>query len=127
MKDIGIIGSSDGPTSIYVSSKSEDFWQSGGIVEENYNVQTLAEVDIDELKAMEKDKLNNTIELVLEDDFNARLDSRTLGENLDSGVKIMGLGMLAVFGVLTILYIVIKIMGQFAKQKNDKDNSDEKN
>ena len=128
MKDIGIIGSADGPTSIYVSSKSEDFWKSGGIVEENDDVQSIDEVEQDsnELEDMEN-KLNSQIEPVIEDDINARLDSKTLGENLDSGFKIMGLGMLAVFGVLTILYIIIKIMGQFAKQKKDKENSDETN
>ena len=45
-----------------------------------------------------------------------------MAENLDSGIKIMGLGMVAVFGVLTVLYIIVKIMGLFAKgkEKNEK-------
>lgn len=79
MKDIGIIGSADGPTSIIVSE----------------SVENIEEFDLD-----------------------ARLDSKSIQENLDSGVKIMGIGMAAVFGVLTILYIIIKIMGAFAKGKN---------
>ena len=83
MKDIGIIGSSDGPTSIYVNDTTE--------------------------------------EVIINNDITKELDGRTLGENLDDGVKIMGIGMIAVFGVLTILYLVIKFMGLFAKSKNDKE------
>ena len=45
------------------------------------------------------------------------LNSKTMMENLEAGVKIMGVGMASVFGVLTILYIAVKIMGQFAKGK----------
>ena len=52
--------------------------------------------------------------------INDELNSRTMTENFDAGFKIMGIGMIAVFGVLTILYIVIKVMGQFAKGKDDK-------
>ena len=114
MKDIGIIGSADGPTAVYVSSDSPEFWKSGGIVEENDIVET---VNIED----------GTEEILVDKDINLELDNRTLGENLDSGIKIMGLGMAAVFGVLTILYVVIKIMGQFAKQNKDKENNNEKN
>ena len=97
MKDIGIIGSSDGPTSIYISDNTENL-----------------EKNIDAAETRE--------EVLLNSDVNDILNSRTMGENLDSGVKIMGLGMIAVFGVLTVLYIVIKIMGQFAKSSKDKEN-----
>ena len=45
------------------------------------------------------------------------LNSKTMMENLEAGMKIMGIGMASVFGVLTILYIAVKIMGQFAKGK----------
>lgn len=45
------------------------------------------------------------------------LNSKTMMENLDAGLKIMGIGMASVFGVLTILYIAVKIMGYFAKGK----------
>ena len=38
-------------------------------------------------------------------------------ENLEAGLKIMSIGMASVFGVLTILYIAVKIMGHFAKGK----------
>lgn len=85
MDTTNIIGSSDGPTSIYVAEK---------------------EVKVEES--------------IVTTDINDELNSRTMAENFDSGIKIMGLGMVAVFGVLTILYIVIKIMGQFAKGKEDK-------
>ena len=44
----------------------------------------------------------------------------TMEENLNAGLKIMGAGMAAVFAVLTILYLVIKIMGHFATSKEDK-------
>ena len=80
-----IIGSSDGPTSIYVAEK--------------------------------EDKVEESI---VTNDINDELNSRTMAENFDAGIKIMGIGMIAVFGVLTILYIVIKIMGHFAKGKEDK-------
>ena len=116
MKDVGIIGSADGPTAIFVSKSDneEAFWKSGGIIEEN-----------DEVTELNKDEVVEevTIDTSIED----KLNSKTLGENFDAGFKIMGLGMVAVFGVLTMLYIVIKIMGQFAKQKDDKDSSNEKN
>jgi len=104
MKDIGIIGSSDGPTSIYVSSNDENFLRSGGIVIEDLQV--------------DEDPIEGMIQEVSIDEI---LGSKTLGENLDSGVKIMGLGMVAVFGVLTVLYLVVKIMGQFAKGKKDEE------
>ena len=97
MKDIGIIGSSDGPTAIYVDSED----------------MTIAR----ERPPTEKEYL--TVE--------EKLDAKTLPENLNSGFKIMGLGMVAVFGVLTALYIVVKIMGMFAKTNKDKDSSNEKN
>ena len=45
------------------------------------------------------------------------LNSKTMMENLEAGVKIMSIGMASVFGVLTILYIAVKIMGHFAKGK----------
>ena len=45
------------------------------------------------------------------------LNSKTMMENLEAGMKIMGIGMASVFGVLTILYIAVKIMGYFAKGK----------
>ena len=111
MKDVGIIGSSDGPTAIFVSSKDENFLKSGGIVPDD-----MIEVNVEE--SIETDEI-----LTIEE----KLEAKTLPENLESGIKIMGLGMVAVFGVLTALYIVVKIMGQFAKQKNDKENSDETN
>lgn len=56
------------------------------------------------------------------EDINVILNSRTMEENFDAGFKIMGLGMVAVFGVLTILYIAIKIMGHFAKGDNNEKN-----
>ena len=113
MKDIGIIGSSDGPTSIYISSNDENFLRSGGIVPENDESQINLEAESD---------LDNTIEEVIVDkDINEILDSKTFGENLEAGVKIMGIGMAAVFGVLTILYLVVKIMGHFAKGKKDEE------
>jgi len=116
MKDIGIIGSADGPTAVYVSASDENFWQSGGVVEENImgeNTESISENNVD------------NEEILVDSSINEILDSKTLSENLNAGLKIMGIGMVAVFGVLTILYIVIKIMGHFAKQK--KDNSNEKN
>ena len=82
---IGIIGSADGPTAIYVSEAKD-----------------------------------NIEEGIVTKDINDELNSRTMAENFDAGFKIMGIGMIAVFGVLTILYIVIKIMGHFAKGKDDK-------
>ena len=119
MKDIGIIGSADGPTSIYVSSNDENFWQSGGIVPEDEEANSVQEFDISENS---QNELDNTIEeIVVDENINAILDSKTLGENLDAGVKIMGIGMVAVFGVLNILYLVVKIMGQFAKGKKDEE------
>lgn len=122
MKDIGIIGSSDGPTSIFVSSDDENFFKSGGIIDEENDSGRNINGDIS------NDNIENIHEEVLIDtSINDKLNSKSLVENLDSGVKIMGLGMLAVFGVLTILYIVIKIMGQFAKQSKDKENDNEKN
>ena len=93
MKDIGIIGSADGPTSVLVSSENE-----------------IEIINMSESPAEEKEYL--TVE--------EKINSKTLAENLDSGIKIMGIGMIAVFGVLTILYLVIKVMGQFAKGKDDK-------
>lgn len=85
IESIGIIGSADGPTSVYVA-----------------------------------ESVNNTEESIVTTDINDELNSRTMAENFDAGFKIMGIGMIAVFGVLTILYIVIKIMGHFAKGKDDK-------
>jgi len=41
--------------------------------------------------------------------------------NFESGFKIMGLGMAAVFGVLAILYVVIKILGLLARVEIKKD------
>ena len=35
--------------------------------------------------------------------------------NFQSGFQIMGLGMAAVFGVLAILYVVIKVLGLLAR------------
>lgn len=119
MKDVGIIGSADGPTAIFVSKSDneEAFWKSGGIIEENDEVTELINDEV--VKTAEEVTIDTNIEELL--------NSKTLGENFDAGFKIMGLGMVAVFGVLTMLYIVIKIMGQFAKQKDDKDSSNEKN
>ena len=116
MKDIGIIGSADGPTAIYVSSKDENFLKSGGIVpEENGSNETTTE------GAVENKIDNATEEIIVDNNINEILDSKTLGENLDAGFKIMGIGMIAVFGVLTILYLVVKIMGKFAKGKKDEE------
>jgi len=84
MNNVGIIGSADGPTAIYVAENAQE---------------------------------------IVVDNINDRLNERTMAENLDSGIKIMGLGMVAVFGVLTVLYIIVKIMGLFAKGKD----KDEKN
>ena len=53
-------------------------------------------------------------------EINNKLDSMTMEENLNAGLKIMGAGMASVFLVLTILYLVIKIMGHFATSKEDK-------
>ena len=60
------------------------------------------------------EKTSTTVEI------NNKLDSMTMEENLNAGLKIMGVGMAAVFVVLTILYLVIKIMGHFATSKEDK-------
>lgn len=111
MKDIGVIGSADGPTSIYVSSKSEDFFKSGGIVEEP---------EVVEIEQVAEETIT---EETLTKDVNEILNEKTLSENLDAGLKIMGIGMAAVFGVLTILYIIVKIMGQFAKGKSDNEKN----
>lgn len=51
-----------------------------------------------------------------------RLQDKTMAENFDAGFKIMGLGMAAVFGVLLILYVVIKILGNFAKGNENEKN-----
>ena len=85
INSLGIIGSADGPTAIYVSEAQES---------------------------------------IVSDDIHRELNSRSMVENFDAGFKIMGIGMIAVFGVLTILYVVIKIMGHFARGKED---NDEKN
>jgi len=122
MNDIGIIGSADGPTAIFLSSDDENFLLSGGIIDETRDENT--NITEDEVSETTSD---NTEEMIEYDSINDELNSRTLMENLDAGLKIMGIGMVAVFGVLTILYVVIKIMGQFAKQKNDKENNNEKN
>lgn len=108
MKDIGIIGSEDGPTSIYVSSTDENFFKSGGIVPEN-DINLEDEID------------NITEEIITDSSIEEKLNNKTLMENLDAGLKIMGIGMVAVFIVLTILYLVVKIMGQFAKGKKDEE------
>lgn len=57
-------------------------------------------------------------------DINEKLDSMTMEENFNAGLKIMGVGMAAVFLVLAILYLVIKIMGHFAVSK---EGNNEKN
>lgn len=57
-------------------------------------------------------------------DINEKLDSMTMEENFNAGLKIMGVGMAAVFIVLAILYFVIKIMGHFAVSK---EGNNEKN
>lgn len=57
-------------------------------------------------------------------DINEKLDSMTMEENFSAGLKIMGVGMAAVFIVLAILYFVIKIMGHFAMSK---EGNNEKN
>ncbi|MBP3284276.1 MAG: OadG family protein [Clostridia bacterium] len=41
--------------------------------------------------------------------------------NFRSGFQIMGIGMAAVFGVLAILYIVIKLLGLLARVEIKKD------
>lgn len=67
---------------------------------------------------------DKTLEESLTDDrFEERLNNKTMAENMDAGLKIMGIGMVTVFLVLTILYVIVKIMGQFIKGKKD----DEKN
>lgn len=67
---------------------------------------------------------DKTLEESLADDrFEERLNNKTMAENMDAGLKIMGIGMATVFLVLTILYVIVKIMGQFIKGKKD----DEKN
>lgn len=121
MKDVGIIGSSDGPTAIFVSSEDENFFKSGGIIQEDNDVEIKAE---DTVSQNSDEKVMKEISEMSIDD---RLSSKTLSENLNAGFKIMGIGMAAVFGVLTILYFVVKIMGQFAKQKKDKESDNEKN
>lgn len=57
-------------------------------------------------------------------DINEKLDSMTMEENFNAGLKIMGVGMAAVFIVLAILYFVIKIMWHFAVSK---EGNNEKN
>lgn len=52
-----------------------------------------------------------------------RLNSKTMAENMDAGLKIMGIGMATVFLVLTILYVIVKIMGQFVKGKKDNEKN----
>ena len=114
MKNIGIIGSADGPTAIYVSKDDPNFLKSGGIVEDEDVVTNENVADEENI---------TTEEVIVNNDINEILNSRTMAENLESGVKIMGLGMVAVFGVLTILYVVIKIMGYFAKGKKDNEKN----
>lgn len=120
MKDLKVIDPDNPPKAVFLSSDDEDFLQSGGIIEDDDTV---------DIKLLEDNEAKSTevanIEQIVVD--NKELDNKTLAENLDSGLKIMGIGMAAVFGVLTILYVVIKIMGQFAKKKNDKENNNEKN
>lgn len=82
---VGVIGSADGPTQVYVSKDD-------------------GQKEVITMAGINNDKLN----------------SMTMEENLNAGLKIMGVGMLAVFLVLTILYLVIKIMGHFASGKEDK-------
>ena len=91
---VGIISSADGPTAIYVS---------GGASEKSND-------------EIEKEFTNTGS---VED----RLNSKTIAENMDAGLKIMGIGMAAVFAVLTILYVIVKIMGQFAKGKKDNEKN----
>jgi len=124
MNDIGIIGSADGPTAIFVSNDDPNFLQSGGIIEEVETTNLEAVEDETIPVKLEESEVSDEIITV---DINDELNNRTLAENFDAGFKIMGLGMAAVFGVLTVLYIVIKIMGQFAKNSKDKDSNDEKN
>lgn len=91
----------DYPKAVFTSSEDEDFFKSGGIIEEN---------------ELDKTALEDAQVLVNSE----TLPDKTLGENLKDGFKIMGFGMIAVFGVLTILYIIIKIMGQFVGKNNEK-------
>lgn len=84
---VGIIGSADGPTSVYISKN------------DGQESEVLTTIDI-----------------------NNKLNSMTKEENFNAGFKIMCAGMVAVFAVLTILYIVIKIMGRFATGKEDKND-----
>lgn len=88
---VGIIGSADGPTSIYISDGNK-------------------EIDSAENK-IEKEVSTGSVEDIL--------NSKSISENMSAGLKIMGIGMAAVFAVLTILYVIVKIMGQFAKGKKD--------
>lgn len=44
--------------------------------------------------------------------------------NFESGFKVMGIGMVAVFGVLAILYIVIKFLGLLARVEIKKDDNE---
>ena len=123
MKDVGIIGSADGPTSVFISSDNDNFLQSGGIVEED------SVTNVEENSEQEESTQTNVQEerMLTYEELEPLLESKTMSENLEAGLKIMGIGMVAVFGVLTILYLVIKLMGQFAKNSKDKENNNEKN
>ena len=73
---------------------------------------------IDETENGALEATNEKEETLVEDrSLEEVLNSKTMMENLEAGVKIMSIGMASVFGVLTILYIAVKIMGHFAKGK----------
>lgn len=73
---------------------------------------------IDETENGALEATNEKEETLVEDrNLEEVLNEKTMMENFDAGMKIMGIGMASVFGVLTILYIAVKIMGHFAKGK----------
>ncbi len=92
---VGIIDSADAPTSVYISDGNKE---------------------IDGLE-------NKTEKEVSAGSIDDSLNSKSMSENMSAGLKIMGIGMAAVFAVLTILYVVVKIMGQFAKGKKDNEEN----
>lgn len=84
---------------------------------------------IDEIEENDVSEVENDSEGVAEESLTEdmtleeRLNSKTMAENMDAGLKIMGIGMATVFLVLTILYVIVKIMGQFVKGKKDNEKN----
>ncbi len=115
MKDLKEIDPNNPPKAVFLPSDDEDFLQSGGIIEDDETA---------DIESEEADTIKNTEEIEID---SKEQGNKTLAENLDSGLKIMGIGMAAVFAALTILYVVIKFMGQLARRKSDKESNNEKN